>query len=104
MMKRRKHWTADEKLKAILYVDASTSVTQACRELGIDPSMYYKWKRIYREKGKEGLEPKYSKKDPELEKLEKENELLKKLLAEKTLQVELLQEFIKKTHNLQRGK
>jgi len=95
-MRKRKHWTADEKLQAILYVDSSSSVTQACRELGIDPSMYYKWKKAYEEKGKEGLQPRYSKRDPELERLKRENERLKKLLAEKTLEVELLQEFIKK--------
>jgi transposase-like protein len=47
MMKRRKHWTLDEKLKAIFYVDASTSVIQACRELGIDPSMHYKEKKKF---------------------------------------------------------
>ena len=47
--------------------------------------MYYKWKRAYEEKGKEGLQPKYRKKDPELERLKRENERLKKLLAEKNL-------------------
>jgi putative transposase len=99
---RRKHWTAEEKLKAIQYIDSSNSVTKACRELGIDPSMYYRWKKTYQEKGKEGLEPKYSGKNPELEKLKRENEMLKKLLAEKTLEMELLQEFLKKTTNNRR--
>jgi|Deesub1362A_J573_1020465.scaffolds.fasta_scaffold15483_2 putative transposase len=96
-MSKRKYWTAEEKLQAILYVDSAESVTQACRELGIDPSMYYKWKKTYEEKGEEGLQPKYPKKDPEVEKLRIENERLKKLLAEKTLELELAQEFIKKT-------
>jgi len=41
-MGKRKYWTAEEQLQAILYVQASNSVVQACRELGIDPSMYYK--------------------------------------------------------------
>jgi len=58
--------------------------------------MYYKWKRAYEEKGEEGLQPKYRKKDPELERLRRENERLKKLLAEKTLELELVQEYIKK--------
>jgi len=96
-MRKRKYWTAEEKLQAIMYVEAAESVTRACRELGIDPSMYYKWKKAYDEKGEEGLKPKYPKKDPEVERLKKENERLKKLLAEKTLELELAQEYIKKT-------
>jgi len=96
-MKKRKYWTAEEKLQAILYVQSSNSVVQACRELGIDPSMYYKWKKAYEEKGEEGLRPKYPKTDPELERLRKENERLKKLLAEKELELEIAREFIKKT-------
>jgi hypothetical protein len=53
--------------------------------------------KAYDEKGEEGLKPKYPKKDPELERLKRENERLKKLLAEKTLELELSREFIKKT-------
>jgi putative transposase len=103
-MRKRRHWTAEEKLQAILYVQSSDSVVQACRELGIDPSMYYKWKKAYEEKGEEGLKPKYPRKDPELERLKRENERLKKLLAEKTLELELAKEFIKKTSKNQRIK
>jgi len=103
-MKKRKYWTAEEKLQAILYVQSSDSVVQACRELGIDPSMYYKWKKAYEEKGEEGLKPKYPRKDPELERLKRENERLKKLLAEKTLELELAREFIKKTSKTRRVK
>jgi len=99
-MRKRKYWTAEEKLQAILYVQSSGSVAQACRELEIDPSMYYKWKKAYEEKGEEGLKPKYSRRDPELERLRKENERLKKLLAEKTLELELAREFIKKTSKI----
>jgi len=101
-MGKRRYWTAEEKLRAILYVQSSNSVVQACRELGIDPSMYYKWKKAYEEKGEEGLKPKYSKTDPELERLRKENERLKKLLAEKELELEIAREFIKKTSKTQR--
>jgi len=103
-MGKRKYWTAEEKLHAILYVQSSDSVVQACRELGIDPSMYYKWKKAYEEKGEEGLKPKYPRKDPELERLKRENERLKKLLAEKTLELELAREFIKKNSKTRRVK
>jgi len=103
-MSKRRYWTADEKLQAIVYVESSDLITQACRELGIDPSMYYRWKKIYKEKGKEGLQPKHSKQDPQIERLKKENEMLKKLLAEKTLELELAQEYIKKTSIIHRRK
>jgi len=99
-MGKRKYWTAEEeKLQAILYVQSSNSVVQACRESGIDPSMYYKWKKAYEEKGEEGLRPKYSKTNPELERLKKENERLKKLLAKKELELEIAREFIKNFKN-----
>ena len=42
MMRKRKYWTAEEKPSSILYVEASDSVTQACGEPGIEPSVYYK--------------------------------------------------------------
>ena len=103
-MGKRKYWTAEEKLQAILYVQSSNSVVQACRELGIDPSMYYKWKKAYEEKGEEGLKPKHPKRDPELERLRKENERLKKLLAEKELELEIARELIKKTSKALRRK
>ena len=76
-MGKRKYWTAEEKLQATLYVQSSNSVVQACRELGIDPSMYYKWKKAYEEKGEERLKPKYPKKNSELERLRKKNKRLK---------------------------
>jgi putative transposase len=79
-MRKRRHWTEEEKLQAILYVQSSDSVVQACRELGIDPSTYYKWKKAYEEKGEKGLKPKYLRKYPELERLRRENERLKRNL------------------------
>jgi transposase len=45
--------------------------------------MYYKWKRAYDSGGIDGLERKFSKGNPEIRRVQAENEKLKKLLAEK---------------------
>jgi len=31
-MRKKKYWTAEEKLQALMYVDSAESITQACRE------------------------------------------------------------------------
>ncbi|EQD75615.1 transposase [mine drainage metagenome] len=58
--------------------------------------MYYKWKESYDTFGLDGLKPHHSRMEPGVRKLMKENEKLKKLLAEKDLENALLSESNKK--------
>ena len=102
MKEHKRRWTAETKLSLIKEVQTSGSVVETCKKFGVDPSMYYKWKRTYESQGLEGLEKKFSKSDPEFRRLQAENEKLKKLLAEKELAISMLQEVVKKTKHNQR--
>lgn len=59
--------------------------------------MFYRWKEIYDIYGVDGLRSGTKHSDPSVRKLKKGNERLKKMLAEKELEVSMLQEAYKKT-------
>lgn len=81
---------SDEQIVAILREGASgeKTVAEICREHGISEPTYYTWKR------KLG-----SMEEPEvkrLRELEKENARLKRLLAERDVEIDVMKEFLKK--------
>ena len=59
--------------------------------------MFYRWKESCETFGMEGLRSRSRSIEPGLRKLEKENERQKKIIAEKELEVALLQDAYKKT-------
>ena len=95
-MTERRRWKDEEKLMIIKEVRESGKVVETCRKHSIDSSMYYKWKESYDTFGLEGLKPHHRRMEPGMRKLMKENERLKKLLAEKELENALLSETLKK--------
>jgi putative transposase len=64
------------------------TVDQICREMGISHATFYKWKKKYG-----GLSISKAKR---LRTLEAENARLKKLLSERTLELDALQDVLKK--------
>jgi putative transposase len=66
---------------------AGSSVAQVARELGISEATFHRWKARYG-----GMNPQEAKRLKELEKVEKENARLKRLLAEKELDIDMLRE------------
>ena len=95
-MTERRRWRGEEKLAIIKEVRENGKVVETCRKYSIDPSMYYKWKESYDTFGLDGLKPHYRRMEPVVRKILKENEKLKKPLAEKVLENALLSESIKK--------
>lgn len=70
---------------------------ETCRKHGIYATTFYDWKKKYEQGGEEALRPSYSRREQKsLKKLEKENERLKKLLAEKELEILIKTELLKK--------
>ena len=59
--------------------------------------MFYRWKEVFDIYGVDGLRSRTRNSDPSIRKLARENERLKKMLAEKELEVSMLQEAYKKT-------
>ncbi len=92
----KRTWSIEEKI-AILKDIEKTGVVEGCRKHGIYATTYYDWKKKYEEKGSDGLVPRYGRKEAgELRKIRKENERLKKLLAEKELEISIQGELLKK--------
>ena len=64
------------------------AITELCREQGISPATYYKWRRRFRGMGVEEVR--------EYRKLKRENARLKKLLADREIEIDALQEVVRK--------
>ena len=84
-MKRSK-FTDGQIAIALRQTDEGVSVGEICRKLGISEQTYYRWRKKYGE-----LMPSEMKR---LRQLEEENQWLKKLVADLTLDKEILQEAI----------
>lgn len=97
-MKTRRNWKAEEKYQILLEAN-EIGVAVALRKYNICESLYYKWRRRYEEYGIDGLQVNLgnNKTDSELLKLRKENEQLKRLVADKELELQIKEELLKKT-------
>ena len=84
----KKRYTEEQLIKAIKQHEAGVKVEDICREMGISNGTFYNWCSKYA-----GLEVNEAKR---LKELESENAKLKKLLAEKMLEVEALSDVVSK--------
>lgn len=83
-----KRYTEEQIIKAIKRHEAGTKVSDICRELAISEGTFYNWRSKYA-----GLEVNEAKR---LKELESENSRLKRLLAEKLLEVEAMKDVLSK--------
>lgn len=105
-MSLKRIWKPEDKLKILKEVEEGAKIVEVCRKYQIDPRMYYNWKERYQREGIEGLKDKRKIRSHNLEvsnreylKLQRENEKLKKILADKELAIETLKEMLKKIQN-----
>lgn len=92
----KRTWSIEEKI-SILKEAKTGGIVETCRKYGIYATTYYAWKQKYDQGGEEGLRPGYSKREhKDFKRLEKENERLKKMLAEKDLELGIKSELLKK--------
>ena len=102
MLMKKRTFTTEEKIR-ILQEAAESGVTVTCEKYGLYPASYYSWKQKMDQMGVEGLQhgmtPEHLKR---IRQLEKENQLLKQLLAEKDLEGRLKDELIKKKYALEK--
>lgn len=86
-MKKRRY--SEAQIAFVLkQAETGTSVGEVCRKAGISEQTYYRWKQKY-----SGMLPSEMKK---YKQIEEENARLKKLVAEISLDREMLQEVIRK--------
>jgi len=64
------------------------TIAEFCREHGISPATYYNWRKRYRGMGVDEVR--------EYRKLKQENARLKKLLADREIEIDAMQELIRK--------
>ena len=86
-MKRSK-FTDEQICFALKMVDTGTKVSEVCRKMGISDATFYNWKKKFG-----GLTPSEVRR---LKMLEEENRQLKKLVADLSLDKQMLQDVLSK--------
>lgn len=96
MVKKFNKRTPQEKEKIILDIQR-LGVTVGCRKHNISKTMYYEWVERYNASGLAGLEDRRRiHNDALVKRLEKENRMLKELVAEKELESRMKDDLLKK--------
>ena len=93
----RRKFNSEEKIRIILEgLKGEDSIANICRKEGIAPSVYYKWSKSFLEAGKRKLNGDTMREatSDEVSELRKENEQLKQLVAEITLQNRVLKKSL----------
>lgn len=85
---KKSRFTEQQIAFALRQAEEGTSVSEICRKMGISDNTFYNWKKKYA-----GLMPSDLKK---LRQLEEENNRLKRLVADLSLDKEMLQEVLRK--------
>ena len=93
----RRKFNSEEKIRINLEgLKGEDSIANICRKEGIAPSVYYKWSKSFLEAGKRKLNGDTMREatSDEVSELRKENEQLKQLVAEITLQNRVLKKSL----------
>jgi len=93
----RKLFNAEEKIRIVIEgMRGEDTVAAICRKYGINDSLYYKWSKDFLEAGKKRLngDTDRNANTAEVEHLKRENDNLKKALADLYLHNELLKKSV----------
>lgn len=104
MLMKKRTFTKEDKL-LIIKEASEHGVATTLEKYGVYPASFYSWKKKLDQMGEVGLQhgmtPQHLKR---IRQLEKENYLLKQLLAEKELEGKLKSELLKKRYALEKKK
>lgn len=90
-----KKWSLEEKLE-ILASSEDQGVVETCRKYSVSTGTFYSWKKKYENQGEAGLKVSYDTRSKELKQAEEENRILRKLLSNKEIELEVQRELLKK--------
>ncbi len=96
MAQERRKWSEAQKLQIIQEAEQN-GLTETLRKYTLSQSLFHRWRRAYNGEGMEGLKPHYKTVDPELKRLQQENERLKRIIAKQALELEFKEELLKKS-------
>ena len=85
---KKTRYTEEQIAFALKQAETGTRVEEVCRKMGISEATFYNWKKKFGGMGVAELR--------RLRQLEEENQRLKRLVADLSLDKEMLQEVIKK--------
>ena len=85
---KRSRFTEEQITYALRQSEAGTAVADICRQLGVSEAAFYVWKKKYSHLGVTELR--------ELRQLREENARLKRLVADLTLDKQILSDVVKK--------
>ena len=85
---KKTRYTEEQIAFALKQAETGTRVEEVCRKMGISEATFYNWKKKFGGMGVTDLR--------RLRQLEEENQRLKRLVADLSLDKEMLQEVIKK--------
>ena len=85
---RRSKFTEEQVTFALRQVESGTPVGDVCRQIGVSEATFYVWKKKFAHLGVSELR--------RLRQLEEENNRLKRLVADLTLDKHILQETLRK--------
>jgi putative transposase len=85
---KKSRFTDEQIAFALKQAETGASVTEVCRKMGISEATFYNWKRKFGGLGVSELR--------RLNQLEEENRRLKRLVADLSLDKEMLQEVVRK--------
>ena len=83
-----KKYTTEEKIRILRQADRGKSIQEVCRENNVSEQTFHRWKREFGM-----IDVNQAKR---MKELEKENARLKRMLADKMLGIEILQETLEK--------
>ncbi len=83
-----KRYTTEEKIRMLRQVDKGETILKGCRENNVSEQTFHRWKREFGM-----IDVNQAKR---MKELEKENMRLKRMLADKLLGIEILQETLEK--------
>lgn len=99
MRQAKRRFSVEQKLQ-ILHEAEQEGLASTLRKYDLSQSLFYQWKHRFDAKGTEGLKPAYRRVDPEVRRLEDENDRLKKIIARQALEIEVKTELLKKIPSL----
>jgi len=90
-----KKWSLSEKLE-ILASSEENGIVETCRKYNVSTGTLYSWKKKYESQGEAGLKVTYDIRSKELKQSQEENRILRKLLSNKEIELEVQRELLKK--------
>jgi putative transposase len=85
---KKSRFTEEQIVRALRQAEAGTPVREVCRKLQVTEQTFYRWRRMYGSLGVSELR--------EFKQLQEENRRLKRVVADLTLDKDILQEALRK--------